>query len=156
MAFPLEQFLAALHLGIISILDLEPRGALVVYGARLCFATIPSRSVSHTRRNNAVPKCSMWSAYRSLDVGRPVSKRLKLVLAICEPLRPNILAVIHQKIEGIEAGLAAMKEQIAELGSPAVIQTDNLPIKHGLSSLRQHQPLAKVCEGVEWISVARD
>jgi hypothetical protein len=78
------------------------------------------------------------------------------MLAICEPLRPNILAVIHQKIKSIEAGLTAMKEQVAELRPRTFIQTDDLPIEHGLSTKRQSQSFAKVCERVEGISVAGD
>jgi hypothetical protein len=55
-----------------------------------------------------------------------------------------------------KARLTAMKKKIAELRSSPFIKAHDLPIEHGLSSKRQRQSLAQVCERVEGIPVARD
>ena len=41
MPFPFKQFFAALHLTVVTILDLEPRRSLRRVPASLCLATIP-------------------------------------------------------------------------------------------------------------------
>src|SRR5713101_6823613 len=80
----------------------------------------------------------------------------EFMFAVYQFFRPQILAISHQQVECEETRLTAMKKQVAELGPPALIQTDNLPIEDCLSRKRQGQSFAKVRERVEGISVARD
>jgi hypothetical protein len=52
-------------------------------------------------------------------------------------------------------GQPLMKEEIAELRPPVLIQTDNLSVEYGLSTKRQSQSLAPSAR-VEGISLLRD
>src|SRR6266849_4123401 len=65
------------------------------------------------------------------------------MLAVGALFRAYILAAVHQKIKGVEAG-PAMKEQIAELWPAALIPDNDLTIWHRFSSKRRGQSLAKV------------
>src|SRR2546427_8127896 len=83
MAFALEQFLAAFHLGVATVLltlNHVVRRVSVTYGPELCFATIPSMSSLHTRSNNALPCPSTCSTYRILDPETFESRRLNSCL----------------------------------------------------------------------------
>jgi hypothetical protein len=60
------------------------------------------------------------------------------------------------KSKAKKQGDAAMKEQIAELRLAAFVETDDFPIEHSFPRKWQRHLLAKVCERVEGISVARD
>jgi hypothetical protein len=138
VAFALKQFLATFHLGVASILDLEPRRPLCLRrvrpGAMLCHDPFQIQFADALKQRLA-------SLLDVLDVSHPRSRAdqrqqpPQFMLSVCQSLCPQILPIRHQQIEREEARLTLAKEEIAELQSSAFVETHDLPIDDGLAGI---------------------
>ena len=68
----------------------------------------------------------------------------EFVLAVCQSLRPQVLAVSHQQIEREEARLTPVKEQVIELRLASFVETDNFSVEHCLPLIGRCQCLTKI------------
>jgi hypothetical protein len=111
---PLKHFLTAFHLGVIPILDLEPR-------CSFCHI-VPVPSLRHNSFQIQLAdtfKQRGSAVLNVFDVPHPGIMELRhqppeFVLAVCQSLCPDVLAVSHQEIECKETRMAPVREQIVE------------------------------------------
>ena len=98
MAFALEQFLAALHLGVVTILNLEPRCALrrVRREAVLGYDALKIH-LAHTLKQRLTVLLDVvrvpHTRFRNLRHETP-----KLLFAVCQFLRPQIFAISSPRV----------------------------------------------------------
>jgi hypothetical protein len=78
------------------------------------------------------------------------------VFPVCKSFRPQVLPITHQKVESEEAWLAPMKEEVIELRSSTLVETDNLSIEHSFASARRSQFFPKLSELIERVTVTGD